>query len=92
MNAEQTLDYLHSYATHFGLHEHIQLNTRIQRVVPTPDDKRWEILILRNGKEQTIAFDKVVFCTGNTHTAKVPQIDGTETFRGRILHSQNFKR
>jgi cation diffusion facilitator CzcD-associated flavoprotein CzcO len=92
MDAQQTLDYLHSYATHFGLNEHIQLNTLIRRVVRALDDKRWQLEILRNSKEQTLEFDKVVFCTGNTHIANVPRIDGVEVFKGKILHSQNFKR
>ena len=92
MNAEETLTYIHSYAEHFGLHEHVQLSTRIQRVVRDPNDKQWQVFLLRNGKEETIEFDKVVFCTGNTHTAKNPRIDGMEAFKGKILHSQNFKR
>src|SRR4051794_5390728 len=92
MDAQQTLDYIHSYAIHFGLNEHVQLNTLIQRVVRTLNDKRWRLEILRNGKELTLEFDKVVFCTGNTHIANVPRIDGVEVFKGRILHSQNFKR
>jgi dimethylaniline monooxygenase (N-oxide forming) len=92
MDAQQMLDYLHSYATHFGLNEHIQLNTLVRRVVQAPDDKRWQLEILRNSKEETLGFDKIIFCTGNTHIANVPLIDGVEAFKGKILHSQNFKR
>jgi dimethylaniline monooxygenase (N-oxide forming) len=92
MDAQQTLDYIHSYAAHFGLNEHIQLNTLIRGVVRARDGKRWRLEVLRNSKEQTLEFDKVIFCTGNTHIANVPRIDGVEVFKGRILHSQNFKR
>jgi dimethylaniline monooxygenase (N-oxide forming) len=92
MDAQQTLDYLHSYAAHFGLNEHIQLNTLIRRVVRARDGKRWQLEVLQGNKEQALEFDKVVFCTGNTHIAKVPRIDGVAVFKGKILHSQNFKR
>ena len=93
MNAQQTLDYIHSFATHFRLHEHIQLRTRVHRIVRAPNDKQWQLSVSRHGREERVlAFDKVVLCTGNTHVAKVPRIEGSEAFRGEMLHSQNFKR
>ena len=92
MTTQQTLDYIHTYASHFGLHKHVQLNTRLQSVTRTFDNTRWQLLLERNGVEESREFDKVVICTGANHTPVSPKVDGIEVFEGKVLHSQAFKR
>ena len=92
MTTQQTLDYIQSYAAHFDLHKHIQLNTCLQNITRNPDDERWQLLLVCNGVEESREFDKVVMCTGATHTHVLPQVEGRDVFTGKVLHSQAFKR
>ena len=92
MNAQETLDYLESYAKHFELNQHIKLNTKVRQVVRNADDTKWQLSLLHQDSETVSDFDKVVFCTGNTHKPLVPAIKGMDSFGGKIIHSQAFKR
>lgn len=92
MTSQQTLDYLAAYATNFDLNPLIQLNTLVQSVCRTPDDKQWQLQLVHNGEEECREFDKVVFCTGANQNPVLPEIEGKELFMGAVLHSQAFKR
>ncbi len=91
MTTQETLDYILSYATHFELHKHVQLNTNLHCVTRTPDGKRWQLLLECSGINESREFDKVVICTGATHTAVPLKVEGIELFGGKALHSQAFK-
>lgn len=90
LNGEETLNYIRAYAVHFELHQHIQLGTQLREIRRSQDGK-WHLSLLQGQEPLGRDFDKVLFCTGNTHTARIPDIIGRELFDGRILHSQAFK-
>ena len=92
MTSQQTLDYILSYADHFDLRPHIQLSTQVCQVLRSPDQTQWRLSLLREGAEDVRGFDKVLFCTGRTHTPNIPQLKGVDLFRGEVIHSQAFKR
>ena len=41
---------------------------------------------------EVVEFDKVIFCTGAYQNPFVPKFGGSEGFRGKMIHSQAFKR
>ena len=92
MTVQQTLDYIHAYASHFKLHEHIQLRTRLREIQRIADEKQWRLSLVQGDREFNQDFDKVVLCTGRNHDAVMPEIKGRELFEGEVLHSQGFKR
>lgn len=96
MNAQQTLDYLKAYAEHFGLYQHIKLNTRVSQVVRTAENKKWQLQLLQQAGEKavekTLEFDKVVFCTGENNRPRIPAVIWMELCKGKIIHAQAFKR
>ena len=68
------------------------MSDKLREIRRTPDDKRWRLALLQGQDHISQDFDKVILSTGNTHTAHIPQIDGRELFKGKVLHSQAFKR
>lgn len=87
------LRFLHSYADHFDLNKHIKLNHLVVRVLPVEDGK-WEILVkdLPNNQYMTQIFDGVFVCNGHYFAPRIPEIEGANEFKGRILHSHDFRK
>ncbi|KAI8332201.1 hypothetical protein BC941DRAFT_436902 [Chlamydoabsidia padenii] len=95
-------DYYQNYAAHFGLKEHIQLNTSLDSLVKK--GKKWELTLTRATKENDgvsinqyqAEFDGVVIATGLFHAPFIPAMDGLQEynalFPGKVIHSKQFKR
>ncbi|KAJ8277842.1 hypothetical protein GJAV_G00080740 [Gymnothorax javanicus] len=96
MHHAQLLQYLHLYAEHFDLRQHIQFQTTVCCVKQGPDfphsgqwvvetEKKW------GGKERHI-FDAVMVCTGHYTQPHLPLKDfpGIDTFAGQYFHSWEY--
>lgn len=86
------LKYLHSYADHFDLNKNIKLNHLVYRVIPVENEK-WEVIIkdLANNKFITKIYDSVFICNGHFFSPFIPQFEGTDQFRGNVIHSKNYR-
>lgn len=96
-------NYYQNYVTHFGLDEHMHLNTALDALVKRGN--KWELTLTRaitSGNEQVsirqyqAAFDGVVLATGQFQNPVIPIMDGLQEyaslFPGKIIHSKQFKR
>ena len=102
---EQLLDYLDRYVERFGIRERIQLDTRVEQVRRVGE--RWRVRMQRGNRSNGHPFhppdhhvdeatferdyDHVVVCSGLHHTPRQPVVPGLEGFRGRVLHSSEFR-
>lgn len=73
-----------------------QLNTLVKRVEPeTARNGRtlWAVTYksLETKVETTKIFDAVVLCNGHYTVGHVPHIPGIESFRGRRIHSHQYR-
>lgn len=86
------LSYLRSYAEHFDLSQHIKLNHVVIRVRPIEND-RWEIIVhnLLENKFITTIYDAVFVCNGHFFEPFSPNFEGTNEFKGKLLHSHDFR-
>ncbi len=84
--------YFRAYADHFGLFDHLYLNTEVVNVVPAGDD-RWNVTVRdrHTGEETTRQYAGVVIANGHNWWPKIPEYPGQDTFTGEILHSANYK-
>jgi dimethylaniline monooxygenase (N-oxide forming) len=93
----QVYDYLLTYATHFGITEHIRFNSEVTSIAPRPDQARgWrlEMRDLATGGQASHDFDFVVVCNGIFSLPAVPQIPGRDEFEaagGVVLHSSQLR-
>lgn len=87
------LDYVHSYADHFGLKKLIKLSCPVIRVLPI-ENKKWEIIAknCRMDKFETTNYDVVFVCTGINSKPFIPEVDGVDDFKGTIIHSHDYRR
>lgn len=89
------MDYLRQYASHFGVTERINFNSKVVKISPLPGD-RWEIEVemTKTGADgstmvETIKrdYDYVAVASGTHAQPVTPHVPGIETFTGRQAHS-----
>lgn len=73
-----------------------QLNTLVKRIEPesTRNGRTlWTVTYesLETKEETTKTFDAVVLCNGHYTVGHVPHIPGIESFRGRSIHSHQYR-
>jgi len=81
------LKFFERYIDEFKLQESIHLGTQVAVIQQLPDSS-WE-LSLSDGTKK--AYDFLVLCNGTFHYPYIPSFPGIDTFKGKILHSSDFK-
>ncbi|VDN57535.1 unnamed protein product [Dracunculus medinensis] len=99
MHHSQLLEYLRSYAKHFALLQYIKFNHQvisIERSEKYEENGQWTVTYTNlMASEKNImreTFDGIMLCTGH-HTEPYfpPPFPGQGTFKGKILHSHDYK-
>ena len=83
---ENMRDYIRSFADHFDLRSHIELNRQVNNVLPIKDNL-WQVSF-KNGEQRL--YQGVVMCNGHHWCKRFPQFDGD--FAGDIIHSKDYKK
>ena len=83
--------YFDSYTAHFSLHEHIQFNTTVHKVVRNASDSAWDVHVTNRDGQSVLAFDKVVFGHGSESIPKWPPMPNKDKFEGAVIHGQSYK-
>ncbi|XP_006192128.1 flavin-containing monooxygenase 1 [Camelus dromedarius] len=92
----QFLEYLKTYANRFDLLKCIQFKTKVCSVTKRPDftvTGQWEVVTLREGKQESAVFDAVMVCTGYLTNPYLPLdcFPGINNFKGQYFHSRQYK-
>jgi dimethylaniline monooxygenase (N-oxide forming) len=90
--AEDFLAFLNSYADEFQVRDKIRFEQRVVNCRPLRDDS-WEVCVrdLRSGSYETLNFDLVFICNGHYHTPIIPKYERSDSFRGRQIHSHDYR-
>jgi cation diffusion facilitator CzcD-associated flavoprotein CzcO len=84
---EQALEYLKSYAQHFGLLEHIRFNTSVDKIDSfDPQASSWKVTL---GSGESRPYRGVIIANGHHWDAIWPNYAGH--FDGTVLHSSQYK-
>lgn len=88
----KVLEFIHSYADRFELKKLIKFHHSVIRITPTEKDK-WEIIVkdLPNDSFSMKVFDAVFICNGHYAKPRIPETDGIDDFKGKVLHSHDFR-
>lgn len=86
------LNFLDLYADHFDVKHHIKFLHHVIRVRPIEDTK-WEVIVqdLPNNTYETLEFDAIMVCNGHYHTASIPDLPGRDIFKGKQMHSHDYR-
>ena len=79
--------YFRDYAEHFGLTEHYQFNTRVERIEPSGNG--WRLISNCQGQRREWQFDGILLASGTLHMPNQPALPGH--FSGELLHSAQYR-
>ncbi|CAD5120537.1 DgyrCDS9103 [Dimorphilus gyrociliatus] len=96
MHNTKLMEYFHMYANHFDLKKHIKFHHEILSVKKSKSfekDGKWNVKVknLQADSETELIFDAVLLCTGHHAKRFSPKFKGQEKFKGKILHSHQYK-
>ncbi|XP_014671626.1 PREDICTED: flavin-containing monooxygenase FMO GS-OX5-like [Priapulus caudatus] len=99
-------DYIFSYADHFNLRKHVQLNTdvaSVKRITPkpvssgdahqSPNRPQWLVrtTALQGGGSKEKVFDAVLVCNGQCGAPHYPDVPGLKSFSRVLMHSHEYR-
>lgn len=86
------LKYLHSYADRFDLKKLMKFSHLIIRILPI-ENNGWEVIVkdLPNNKFESKMYDVVFICNGHFSTPRFPDLPGIDEFKGKIIHSHDYR-
>ena len=88
--AQHVRSYLTGYAEHYGIRDHIRLNSRIVEAAPT-DNGRWRVVAETDGEHAGAEYDYFVMAPGMFNLKKIPDWPGRDNFEGEVIHSSEFR-
>lgn len=90
LHHSQVIEYLKSYAKHFGLDSRVTFKTRVEHVKPLADG-RYQVSIrkLVSGDQKTLIYNAVLVCNGHHWQPRIPDIPGC--FSGELFHSSKYR-
>ncbi|MEM9584652.1 MAG: NAD(P)/FAD-dependent oxidoreductase [Pseudomonadota bacterium] len=84
-------DYIQGRVEKAGVRDWIKFETVVRRVEFENGMFSVTVKDLPNDTESTEKFDHVICASGHFSTPNVPQFDGFESFKGRVLHAHDFR-
>jgi len=94
LHHSSVLQYLKDYSKHHQLERVIRYENKVLSVRPTEDHgSRWEVTskCLKTLETSKNVYDSVFVCSGHYSHPVMPSIPGMDLFKGKILHSHNYR-
>ncbi|KAM5293869.1 flavin-containing monooxygenase 3 [Glossophaga mutica] len=96
MHHSKLQEYIRAFAQANGLLRYIQFETLVSSVKKCPSFSvtgQWEVVLEKNGKQESTIFDAVMVCSGHHVYPNLPHdsFPGLNQFQGHVLHSRDYK-
>ncbi len=84
-------DYIEGRVKKAGVRDWVRFETAVRRV--EFEDGKFSVTVkdLPENREYTEVFDHVICASGHFSTPNVPEFEGFDTFKGRVLHAHDFR-
>ena len=91
-DAETILKYLKETVQEYRIDEHIQFNSRIEKITWSSKEKKWMVYGTKGEEEIQLSCNYLMLCTGyyDYEEGYTPHFKGLEDFKGRFVHPQKW--
>ncbi|MBN9568825.1 MAG: NAD(P)/FAD-dependent oxidoreductase, partial [Alphaproteobacteria bacterium] len=87
------LAYFKDCVDKFGLHDHLRLNTSVEKAVFDSAARKWQVHTKdADGKRTIITADAVITAVGQLNKPKIPDYPGRDDFHGPQFHSARWRK
>lgn len=94
ISGEMMASYLELYATKFGVVDHCQFNTQVQKIDREATSKDWQVFVRPTDEPaaelQELRCEKLIMATGFTSTPKLPKNLDTSGYTGKSFHAKEL--
>ncbi|OJI96140.1 hypothetical protein ASPVEDRAFT_35483 [Aspergillus versicolor CBS 583.65] len=92
MSGRAVHQYLKAYADHFGIHERVRFNCKVETVEYAEEVGVWTIqcTTAAAGEEAIWTTRKLILATGLTSQPRIPMFDGQGSFGAALFHVKEF--
>ena len=84
-------DYIEGRVKKAGVRDMIRFETVVRNVDYADGKFTVKVKDLPNDREYSEEFDHVICASGHFSTPNVPEFEGFDTFKGRVLHAHDFR-
>ncbi|AXI47146.1 potassium transporter [Sulfitobacter sp. SK012] len=84
-------DYIEGRVNKAGVRDMIRFETVVRNVEPDGDKFTVKLRNLPEDREYEETFDHVICASGHFSTPNVPEFEGFDSFKGRVLHAHDFR-
>ena len=89
---DELYEYFEQCTDQFGIRDHIQLNTEVQKMQLDTGSQTWQVTVKRqDGTVDILAANAVISAVGQLNRPSIPDFDGLETFEGDSFHSARWQ-
>ncbi|HIE88059.1 MAG TPA: NAD(P)/FAD-dependent oxidoreductase, partial [Gammaproteobacteria bacterium] len=89
---DELYGYFERCTDQFGIRDHIQLNSEVQKMQFDTGSQTWHVTVKRqDGSVDTLAANAVISAVGQLNRPVIPDFDGLETFEGESFHSARWQ-
>jgi dimethylaniline monooxygenase (N-oxide forming) len=92
ISSQDMLQFINSYAEKFDVRKLVKFEHHVVKVRPLSSSS-WEVVVrnLPAKVEETFVFDAVMVCNGHYNTPTLPKYEGFDSFKGKHVHSHDFR-
>ncbi len=88
---EEISRYLIDTAREYGLYDLVRFRTTVKKARWQSDTNQWQVTVINaDGVEEVHYADVVFSAVGILNMPLVPQIDGLQSFKGRVIHTADW--
>ena len=85
-------EYFENCADKYRVREHTRFSTEVVKAVYDETDGLWDVTLRQSDQsEDVVRVNAVISAVGQLNRAKLPQIEGIESFRGVSMHSSQWQ-
>ena len=89
---DELYGYFERCTDQFGIRDHIQLNSEVQKMQFDTGSQTWHVTVKRqDGSVDALTANAVISAVGQLNRPVIPDFDGLETFEGESFHSARWQ-